>query len=219
MNFRELNLHPQLERAIADRGYTVLTAVQEQPRPETLHGRDVAVQSQTGTGKTAAFLITILEKFLREGPRRKTRALIIVPTRELAVQIEGEARLLNRHAGFTVGCLFGGVGYGGQESLLKKGLDIAIGTPGRLLDLSDKGLLRLREGGVLVIDEADRLVDMGFLPDIKRLIQKMPPRGNRQSILFRATLSRISRGLAHEHLNRPVFIELTPEQLTVDTAN
>ncbi len=217
MNFRELNLHPQLERAIADRGYTVLTAVQEQTLAETLHGRDVAVQSQTGTGKTAAFLITILEKFLREGPRRKTRALIIVPTRELAVQIEGEARLLNRHAGFTVGCLFGGVGYGGQESLLKKGLDIAIGTPGRLLDLSDKGLLRLREVGVLVIDEADRLFDMGFLPDIKRLIQKMPPRGNRQSMLFSATLSRISRGLAYEHLNRPVFIELTPEQLTVDT--
>ncbi|OGD11055.1 MAG: hypothetical protein A2Y86_02860 [Candidatus Aminicenantes bacterium RBG_13_62_12] len=217
MNFRELNLHPQLERAVADRGYTVLTAVQEQTLAETLHGRDVAVQSQTGTGKTAAFLITILEKFLREGPRRKTRALIIVPTRELAVQIEGEARLLNRHAGFTVGCLFGGVGYGGQESLLKKGLDIAIGTPGRLLDLSDKGLLRLREVGVLVIDEADRLFDMGFLPDIKRLIQKMPPRGNRQSMLFSATLSRISRGLAYEHLNRPVFIELTPEQLTVDT--
>jgi ATP-dependent RNA helicase RhlB len=217
MNFSELNLHPLLDRAVAERGYTTLTPVQEKTLAVTLRGRDAAVQSQTGTGKTAAFLITILEKFLREGRQRKHTALIIVPTRELASQIEGEALLLNRHAGFTVGCLFGGVGYAGQESLLRKGLDIAIGTPGRLLDLADKGRLKLKDAGVLVIDEADRLFDMGFLPDIKRLLLKMPPRGVRQSMLFSATLNRISRDLAYEHLERPVYIELTPERMTVDT--
>jgi len=217
MNFSELDLHPLLARAVAERGYTTLTPVQEQTLAVTLRGRDAAVQSQTGTGKTAAFLITILEKFLREGARRRTTSLIIVPTRELAAQIEGEALLLNRYAGFTVGCLFGGVGYAGQESLLKKGLDIAVGTPGRLLDLADKGRLKLKDVGVLVIDEADRLFDMGFLPDIKRLLHKMPPRSVRQSMLFSATLNRISRDLAYEHLERPIYIELTPEQMTVDT--
>jgi len=217
MHFSELNLHPRLERAVAERGYAVLTPVQEKTLTVTLRGRDAAVQSQTGTGKTAAFLITILEKFLRERLRRKKTALIIAPTRELAAQIEGEALLLNRHAGFTVGCLVGGVGYAGQEKLLDQGLDIAVGTPGRLLDFADKGRLRLKDVGVLVIDEADRLFDMGFLPDIKRLMRKMPPRGIRQGMLFSATLNRISRDLAYEHLDRPVYIELTPEQMTVDT--
>jgi len=217
MHFSELNLHPRLLRGITERGYQEMTAVQEQTLPQTLLGKDAAVQSQTGTGKTAAFLATIFERMLgRTTPERK-KALIIVPTRELAVQIEGEARLLSRHLDFTVGCFFGGVGYPAQLSLLKKGVDIVIGTPGRLLDLSERGHLRLREVGWLVIDEADRLFDMGFLPDIKRLLAGMVPRGARQSMLFSATLSRVSRKIAAEYLNQPAFIELTPEQLTVDT--
>jgi len=217
MYFNELNLHPSLLRGITERGYTEMTAVQDQTLSQTLLGKDAAVQSQTGTGKTAAFLVTIFERMLGRATPQRKRALIIVPTRELAVQIEGEARLLSRHLDFTVGCFFGGVGYPGQLALLKKGVDIAVGTPGRLLDLSERGHLRLKEVGWLVIDEADRLFDMGFLPDIKRLLAGMPPPSARQSMLFSATLNRVSRRIAAEHLNHPAFIELTPEQLTVDT--
>ncbi len=217
MNFKTLDLHPSLLRAIDERGYTTLTSVQEQTLAVTLPGGDVAVQSQTGTGKTAAFLITILQAMLHQSPPHRHRALIIVPTRELAVQIEGEAKLLNSHLGFTIGCFYGGVGYRGQQTQLAKGVDIAIGTPGRLLDLAERGLLRLQAIDFLVIDEADRLFDMGFLPDIKRLMQQMPAAQARQSMLFSATLSRLSRAAAVKFLNDPAFITLTPEQLTVDT--
>ena len=217
MNFNESKFEPRLLHGIADRGYEELTAVQEQTLAVTLQGLDVAVQSQTGTGKTAAFLITLFERMLLDSASRRKKALIIVPTRELAVQIEKEARLLNRYLGFAIGSLFGGVGYAGQLTLLKKGLDIVIGTPGRLLDLSERGYLRLKEIGILVIDEADRLFDMGFLPDIKRLLQKMPPRQARQNMLFGATLNRISIKIAAEYMNHPEFIEVTPERLTVDT--
>jgi ATP-dependent RNA helicase RhlB len=217
MYFNELNLNPELLRGISDRGYTEMTPVQEQTLDVTLQGRDVAVQSQTGTGKTAAFLITLFERMLQDSPPARKKALVIAPTRELAVQIEGEARLLNRYLRFSVGSFYGGVGYAAQLALLKKGVDIIIGTPGRLLDFSDRGLLRLKEVGFLVIDEADRLFDMGFLPDIKRLLQKMPERSCRQSMLFGATLNRVSRKIAGQYLHNPTFIEVTPEQMTVDT--
>jgi ATP-dependent RNA helicase RhlB len=217
MHFTELGLDPRLLRSIADRGYVELTAVQEQTLARTLEGQDVAVQSQTGTGKTAAFLITIFEKMLEAGSGPRKKALIISPTRELAVQIEGEANLLNRHLGFSVGCFYGGVGYASQLGSLKNGVDVIIGTPGRLLDLSDSGRLSLKDVGYLVIDEADRLFDMGFLPDLKKIIKKIPECGRRQGMLFSATLNRISRLVAAEYLNHPVSIEVTPEQLTVDT--
>jgi ATP-dependent RNA helicase RhlB len=217
MNFNELKLESRLLHGIADRGYEELTAVQEQTLAVTLQGLDVAVQSQTGTGKTAAFLITLFERILLDGAPKKKMALIIVPTRELAVQIEKEARRLNRYLGFAIGSFFGGVGYVGQLALLKKGLDIVIGTPGRLLDLGERGYLRLKDVGILVIDEADRLFDMGFLPDIRRLLQKMPPRQARQNMLFGATLNRVSIKIAAEYLNHPEFIEVTPERVTVDT--
>ncbi len=217
MNFNELKLESRLLHGIADRGYEELTAVQELTLAVTLRGLDVAVQSQTGTGKTAAFLITLFERILLDGAPKKKMALIIVPTRELAVQIEKEARLLNGYLGFAIGSFFGGVGYAGQLALLKKGLDIVVGTPGRLLDLGERGYLRLKDVGILVIDEADRLFDMGFLPDIKRLLQKMPPRQARQNMLFGATLNRVSIKIAAEYLNHPEFIEVTPERVTVDT--
>ena len=217
MNFGDLNLHPSLLRAIAERGYTKMTDVQEQTLAHTLLGRDAAVQSQTGTGKTAAFLITIFEKMLRDPSDREKKALIIVPTRELAVQIEGEAKLLGRRLDFSIGCFTGGVGYANQLTRLRKGADIIIGTPGRLLDLSERGHLRLQEIEFLVIDEADRLFDMGFLPDIKRLLRDMRPCASRQGLLSSATLNRVSRSLAAQYLNDPVFIELTPEKMTVDT--
>ncbi len=217
MRFTELKLDPRLQRSIADRGYTDLTDVQEQTLARTLKGQDVAVQSQTGTGKTAAFLITIFERMLKAGPQAGKKALIICPTRELAVQIEGEAKLLNSQLDFSIGCFYGGVGYAVQLAALKNGVDVIIGTPGRLLDLSDNGRLVLKDVGYLVIDEADRLFDMGFLPDLKKIIKKIPDRGRRQGMLFSATLNRISRLIAAEYLNDPVSIEVTPEQLTVDT--
>jgi ATP-dependent RNA helicase RhlB len=217
MEFNELRLDPRLLRGIEDRGYIKLTAVQKLTLEKTLEGWDVAVQSQTGTGKTAAFLITLIQRMVSDQGAKRKKALIIVPTRELAVQIEKEAQLLNRHMRFAIGSFFGGVGYARQLTLLKKGVDIAIGTPGRLLDLSGSGQLKLHEIGILVIDEADRLFDMGFLPDIKKILHRMPPRHIRQNMLFSATLNRVSREIADGYMNRPAFIEVTPEKLTVDT--
>lgn len=217
MKFDELKLKPRLLRGIANRGYKELTAVQELTLAKTLQGMDVAVQSQTGTGKTAAFLITMFERMSHNRTPKRKKALIIVPTRELAVQIETEARLLNPYLGYAIGSFYGGVGYDNQLNLLKKGLDIVIGTPGRLLDLSKRGHLKLNDIRILVIDEADRLFDMGFLPDIKKILYRMPPRKARQNLLFSATLTRISRQIASQHMNRPKFIEVTPEKLTVDT--
>ncbi|MGB8951105.1 MAG: DEAD/DEAH box helicase [Candidatus Aminicenantales bacterium] len=217
MFFNTLKLNDRLLRGIAARGYTEATPVQEQTLTKTLEGFDAAVQSQTGTGKTAAFLITLFQRMLQERPAIRKRALIIVPTRELAAQIEEEAVLLNRYIGFKIGSFYGGVGYGPQLKMLKTGVDIMIGTPGRLLDLSQRGVLKLGDTGFLVIDEADRLFDMGFLPDLRNLLRKMPPPHARQSMLFSATLDRISRGIAAEYLNHPSIIELTPEQVTVET--
>ena len=217
MEFCELNLDSRLLRGIADKGYTQTTAVQEKTLSRTLLGRDAAVQSQTGTGKTAAFLITIMERLAKGDGSLKKFALIIVPTRELAVQIEKEARQLGRYMRLAIGSFFGGVGYAGQMDSLRKGLDIVIGTPGRLLDFNQRGLLELKDVGILVIDEADRLFDMGFLPDVTQLIKKMPPRKHRQSLLFSATLNRFSRSVAYTHMNDPEFIELTPDQMTVET--
>ncbi|MCJ7579383.1 MAG: DEAD/DEAH box helicase, partial [Candidatus Aminicenantes bacterium] len=174
MEFFKLNLDPNLQKGIADQGYTELTDVQEQTLSHTLRGRDVAVQSQTGTGKTAAFLITIMERLSKKTAQDNKFSLILVPTRELAVQIEKEARQLSRSMRCAVGSFYGGVGYNNQLESLRKGVDIVIGTPGRLIDLGQKGYLRLKDVEILVIDEADRMFDMGFLPDITKLIQNMP---------------------------------------------
>jgi ATP-dependent RNA helicase RhlB len=217
MRFTELDLDPRLQRAIDDRGYTELTNVQELTLARSLKGQDVAVQSQTGTGKTAAFLITLFSHLLKHSKSSRRKALIIVPTRELAVQIEGEALLLNRPIGLQIGCFYGGVGYTVQLAQIKAGPDIIIGTPGRLLDLAEKKRLNFKECGFLVIDEADRLFDMGFLPDLRDIVKQMPEREHRQSMLFSATLNKLSQRVAAAYLNAPAFIEVTPEQLTVDT--
>ncbi len=216
MKFTELNLHADLLKGIADAGFTRCMPVQEQTLVHTLRGKDVTVQSQTGTGKTAAFLITIFQHFLGDGPIKKKKALIVAPTRELAVQIEKEAKLLGKYLNFTIGSFYGGVGYYHQEKLLEKDVDIIIATPGRLLDLNYKGLLNLKKIGCLVIDEADRLFDMGFLPDIRRILRKMPPINQRQTMLFSATLDSNTRNLAYEHMYNSVKIEISPEQVTVD---
>jgi len=218
MTFEELHLDPQLLRGIKDMGFSELTPVQEKTLGFSLSGRDVAVQSQTGTGKTAAFLITIFQRQHAVAAAWR-KALIVAPTRELAVQIEAEARLIGRHLNLRTACFYGGVGYNRQEAALKKGVDIMVGTPGRLLDLEQKGTLSMKAIGFLVIDEADRLFDMGFLPDIRRILRRVPALEYRQTMLFSATLSAPALQIAREHMNHPEKISVTPEKITVDTVN
>jgi len=216
MKFSVLNLNENLMKGIHDAGFSKCMPVQEKTFVHTLKGKDVAVQSQTGTGKTAVFLITIFQHFISGGPVKMKKALIIAPTRELAVQIEKEAKLLGKYLDYTIGSFYGGVGYYLQEQLLKKDVDIMVGTPGRLLDLNQKGLLDFKKIGYFIIDEADRLLDMGFLPDIRRVLSKMVPCSKRQTMLFSATLDSNTRNIAYEHMNDPVKIEISTEQITVD---
>jgi ATP-dependent RNA helicase RhlB len=216
MNFEQLQLSAPLLRGIADMGFTELTPVQEKTLDISLAGRDVAVQSQTGTGKTAAFLITIFQR-QQAVAAAWHKALIIAPTRELAVQIEAEARLIGRHLNLKIGCFYGGVGYIRQEAQLKRGVDIMVGTPGRLLDLEQKGTLSMKNIGFLVIDEADRLFDMGFLPDIRKILRRVPALQYRQTMLFSATLSGPALQIAREYMNEPEKISVTPQNMTVDT--
>jgi len=218
MTFEELQLKPALLRGIQDMGFTALTPVQEKTLVFSLAGRDVAVQSQTGTGKTAAFLITIFQRQQAVAAAWR-QALIVAPTRELAVQIEEEARQIGRHLNLRSACFYGGVGYNRQEAALKKGVDVMVGTPGRLLDLEQKGTLSMKGIGFLVIDEADRLFDMGFLPDIRRILRRVPAVEYRQTMLFSATLSGPALQIAREHMNQPEKIAITPEKITVDTVN
>jgi ATP-dependent RNA helicase RhlB len=215
MTFEQLQLRPELLRGIRDMEFTELTLVQEKTLAFSLTGRDVAVQSQTGTGKTAAFLITIFQRQLAVAAAWR-KALIIAPTRELAVQIEAEAKLIGRYLNLKIGCFYGGVGYNRQEALLKRGVDIMVGTPGRLLDLESKGTLSMKNIGFLVIDEADRLFDMGFISDLRFLLRRMSPYDKRQSMLFSATLSNRVLELCYEHMNNPERFSVTPENITVE---
>jgi ATP-dependent RNA helicase RhlB len=217
MKFTDLNLDEKLLKGIQEAGLTTCMPVQEEALVHTLKGRDAMVQSQTGTGKTAVFLVTIFQLFLdKNGPISRKKALIITPTRELAVQIEKDAKSLGRYLDFSIGCFYGGVGYHNQERLLEKGLDIVVGTPGRLLDYQLKRKLDFKEFGCLVIDEADRLFDMGFLPDIRKIVDSMPRQMKRLTMLFSATIDARTRALAREYMKNPVRIEIMPEQVTVD---
>ncbi|HQG33070.1 MAG TPA: DEAD/DEAH box helicase [Deltaproteobacteria bacterium] len=197
-----------------DAGFSECTPVQEATFKHSLVGKDVCAQSQTGTGKTAAFLITIFQNLRKQ---KGKKALIIVPTRELAVQVEKDALLLGAHLDYKVACIYGGVGYNLQERQLEAGAEIIVGTPGRLLDFNKSHKLNFRDIGILVIDEADRLFDMGFMPDLKRMLRAMPPAHKRQTMLFSATLSFLVKELAWSFMNDPVEIEIAPEHLTVDT--
>ncbi|MCL2026553.1 MAG: DEAD/DEAH box helicase [Leptospirales bacterium] len=214
MEFREWNLHEDLLRGIEDAGYTQCMPVQERTLSQTLQGIDVLVQSQTGSGKTAAFVVSVFQLFL-EGKRRKT--LAIAPTRELAVQIEKEAALLGKHLDFKIASFYGGVGYAQQEKDLAEGVDIIVGTPGRLIDLNQSKKLDFSEIDILVIDEADRLFDMGFLPDIRKMLKRMKRKEERHTMLFSATLNDKVRQLALEYMNNPADIIINPETLTVDS--
>lgn len=215
MKFSELNLDKHLMQGIEEAGFSRCMPVQEKTLSQTLNGRDVLVQSQTGTGKTAAFLITIFQLFINDRNLKGKKALIIVPTRELAVQIEKEAKLLGLYLKFNIGSFYGGVGYTKQERMLLDGVNIIIGTPGRLLDFNRSGKLNLKDIEILIIDEADRLFDMGFLPDIKKMIKGMPPLSKRRTMMFSATLNSRVRNLGWQYMNDPEDIAINPEQVTV----
>ncbi len=221
MEFASLDLPESVMRGIQAAAFTTCTPIQEETLPIALRGRDVAGQAQTGTGKTAAFLIAIFTRLLRQPDRRRKdvaapRALVIAPTRELAVQIQSDARLLGGETGLDMQVVYGGVDYHKQRETLRAGVDLLIGTPGRLIDYYKQGVYELNAVEVLVIDEADRMFDMGFIRDIRYFIRHLPPPEKRQSSLFSATLSQEVLELAYECMNNPTMVAVAPEQVTAE---
>jgi ATP-dependent RNA helicase RhlB len=215
MNFTELNLNEALQKGIAECGYTVCTPVQEQVLTQAFTGQDLYVQSQTGTGKTAAFLTVVFQRLLTESLLHGRKALIMAPTRELVVQIEEEAQRIGKYLPFKTGSFFGGVGYGEQQATLKNNAQIMVGTPGRVIDLNQSGTMSLADIAFLIIDEADRMFDMGFYPDLRKLLKVVPMVDKRQTMLFSATLNTYVKNLAWEYTKNPVEIEIQPEIRTV----
>jgi len=216
MRFNEFNLHPDLQKGIDEAGYVNCMPVQEQVLTHAFGGQDMYVQSQTGTGKTAAFLVVIFQRILTEEALGGKKALIMAPTRELAVQIEEESNMLGKYLPIKTGSFYGGVGYTQQEKLLRDKVQIMVGTPGRVLDLNKSGRMNLMEIAFLVLDEADRMFDMGFYPDLRKLIKVVPPADRRQTFLFSATLNSWVKNLAWEYTKKPFEIEIKPEIVTVE---
>ena len=203
MSFDTFQLHPDLRRGVAALGFEAPTPIQRDAIPPILAGRDVLACAMTGSGKTAAFLLPVLQRLL-DRPRGTTRVLVLAPTRELAAQIDEHRQELGRHTRLTGAAVFGGVGYGPQEQALRRGVDVLVATPGRLLDHLAQPYARLAGLEVLVLDEADRMLDMGFLPDIRRVLQRLPAR--RQTLFFSATMPPPIVALAREILRDPVTI-------------
>ena len=216
MKFTELQLHESLLKGIDSAGYVECTPVQEQVLQAALDGADLYVQSQTGTGKTAAFLISIIQQMLARGEVAGKKALVMVPTRELAVQVEEEAKTLISGTSLKTGSFYGGVGYNKQTAMLKGNIDIIIGTPGRVIDLQESGTMDLSQVAFLVVDEADRMFDMGFYPDLRKLIKVLPKTQERQTMLFSATLNTYVKNLAWEYTEDPVEITIESKQITVE---
>ena len=216
MKFTELQLHESLLKGIESAGYVECTPVQEQVLQAALDGADLYVQSQTGTGKTAAFLISIIQQLLARGEVAGKKALVMVPTRELAVQVEEEARTLISGTSLKTGSFYGGVGYNKQTAMLKGNIDIIIGTPGRVIDLQESGTMDLSQVAFLVVDEADRMFDMGFYPDLRKLIKVLPKTEERQTMLFSATLNTYVKNLAWEYTEDPVEITIESKQIAVE---
>ena len=214
MSFSALGLQPDLLRAVARQGYTEPTPVQREAIPLVLEGRDLLAGAQTGTGKTAAFVLPILQRLAaRPVNHRAIRVLILAPTRELAIQVEQSVRT---YSGGSVRStsIYGGVGFGGQVGALRRGVEIVVATPGRLLDHARQGTIDLRSVEILVLDEADRMLDMGFIRDIRQVLALLPDR--RQNLLFSATFSRDIRSLAEGLLDRPASVQVTPENTAVE---
>jgi len=219
--FDSFDLDPRILLGLKDAGFAQCTPIQAETLPIALRGRDVAGQAQTGTGKTAAFLVAVLQHLLTHEPERPyrtphPRAVMLAPTRELAVQIHKDAQVLARHCGFRLGLVFGGTGYQQQRDDLAAGVDILIGTPGRLIDYFKQNIFSLKGVEALVIDEADRMFDLGFIKDIRFLMRRMPPPQERLGLLFSATLSFRVMELAYEHMNDPQLVEIEPDRVTCE---
>ncbi len=219
-SFVELKLIDPLLRAVAEEGYSQATPIQERAIPHILAGRDLLGLAQTGTGKTAAFGLPLLQRLTERTPAptanraRPIRALIVTPTRELASQIGESFERYGRHLGYTCTVIFGGVNARPQEDILRKGVDIVVATPGRLLDHMEKGLVRFDGLDVFVLDEADRMLDMGFAPYVKRIIKALPPK--RQNLFFSATMPNEVRALAASLLTNPAEVAVVPPATTVE---
>ena len=213
MKFSDLGLSPELLRAVADKGYDTPTPIQQQAIPAVLGGRDVLAGAQTGTGKTAGFVLPLLQRLVA-ADGRTPRVLVLTPTRELAAQVAESARVYGRHTNLRTTVVFGGVSEKPQIGALRSGCDILIATPGRLLDLVDQGALDLSRIKHFVLDEADRMLDMGFIHDIKRIIRSLPV--TRQNLMFSATYSDDIRDLAARFLRNPISIEVASRNTTAE---
>ncbi|WEN15910.1 DEAD/DEAH box helicase [Rhodanobacter sp. AS-Z3] len=219
--FANFDLHPLLQQGLDDSGFTRCTPIQEMTLPLALAGRDVAGQAQTGTGKTCAFLVALMNRLLTTpavADRKDSdpRALIIAPTRELAIQIDKDARSIGQHTGLKTALIYGGVDYDKQRQQLKDGCDIIIATPGRMLDYHKQGVFNLGSVEVMVIDEADRMFDLGFIKDVRFIFRKLPPREQRQVLLFSATLSHRVLELAYEHMHEAEKLVVESDNVTAD---
>ena len=218
MKFEDLNLHHSLLKAVKDQNYTHPTAIQQQAIPLVLKKYDVLASAQTGTGKTAAFALPILHHLINEKSNNSTikiRALVVTPTRELAIQIGENFTDYSKYNTIKNTVIFGGVKQGAQTSALNNGVDVLVATPGRLLDLMGQGFISLKDIGYFVLDEADRMLDMGFIHDIKKLLEKLPE--NRQSLFFSATMPKNIVGLSSQILKSPKRISVNPVSSTAET--
>jgi len=221
LRFSELDLAEPVMQGIRDAGFDRCTPIQAQTLPIALRGEDVAGQAQTGTGKTAAFLVAIFQRLLTHPPAANRgatsiRAIVVAPTRELAVQIHNDALVLGKHTGLRLAVVFGGVDYEKQRKQLADGVDVLIGTPGRIIDYFKQHVYDLRFAQVAVLDEADRMFDLGFIADIRFILRRLPKPDQRQAMLFSATLSHRVLELAYEHMNEPELVRIEPDKVTTD---
>jgi ATP-dependent RNA helicase RhlB len=219
--FSDFGLPEVLLRGVEEAGFRFCTPIQAATLPLALAGRDVAGQAQTGTGKTAAFLLAAFHRLLQQAPaadRRpnQPRAVMLAPTRELAIQIHKDAEVLGKYAGFKLGLVYGGTGYDSQRRMLEEGIDVLIGTPGRIIDYLKQGVFDLKAVQVMVLDEADRMFDLGFIKDIRFLLRRMPPPTERLGLLFSATLSYRVNELAYEHMNNPQLVKIESDKVTAE---
>jgi len=220
MQFESLNIIEPILKSLQEEGYTIPTPIQEQAIPVILQGTDLIGCAQTGTGKTAAFAVPILQLLSKNKTfdrKRKIRSLIVTPTRELAIQIEESFRSYGRHTGLKYTVVFGGVNQNPQTASLGNGVDILVATPGRLLDLMNQGHISLKDVEIFVLDEADRMLDMGFIHDVRKIIASLP--GKRQSLFFSATMPPEIVKLAGSIVYKPVKVEVTPSASTVEIVN
>jgi len=220
LRFDSLTLDERVQAGIRDAGFELCTPIQASTLPIALQQHDVAGQAQTGTGKTAAFLIATFERLLKSEPpsegQKQPRAFMLAPTRELAVQIADDAKALGKHTGLDVGLAYGGTDYDKQRNRIQAGVDILIGTPGRIIDYFKQGVFKLDQVQVAVLDEADRMFDLGFIKDIRYLLRRLPDPEKRLNMLFSATLSQRVVELAYEHMNEPELIQIEPDKVTAD---